>query len=52
VRGQFAAFTDPHATDVSILGRDVPGHCDVIISRRRDEVLLLAANHRSEVTRS
>jgi hypothetical protein len=45
VRGQFAAFTDPQATDMSILGRDVLDHFDVIISRRRMEVLLLAPTH-------
>jgi Aspartyl protease len=45
VRGQFVAFTDPQATDMSILGRDVLDHFDVIISRRRNEVLLLAPTH-------
>jgi hypothetical protein len=45
VSGQFAAFTDPQATDMSILGRDVLDHFDVILSRRRDEVLLLAPAH-------
>jgi hypothetical protein len=46
VRGQFAAFTDPLATDLSILGRDVLNNFDVILSRRRNEVVLLATNHR------
>jgi Aspartyl protease len=45
VRGQFAAFIDPLATDLSILGRDVLDNFDVILSRRRDDVLLLAPNH-------
>jgi len=45
IRGVMAAFTDPTATDLSILGRDVLDHFDVIISRRRNEVLLLAGNH-------
>jgi Aspartyl protease len=49
VRGQFAAFTDPLATDLSILGRDVLDHFDVILSRRRNEVLLLAPNHQYAV---
>jgi hypothetical protein len=49
VRGQFAAFTDPAATDLSILGRDVLDIFDVLVSRRRDEVLLLAGNHRYRV---
>jgi hypothetical protein len=45
IQGDFAAFTDPAAADMSILGRDVLDHFDVIISRRRHEVLLLATNH-------
>jgi hypothetical protein len=36
VRGQFAAFTDPTATDLSILGRDVLNRFDVILSRRNN----------------
>ena len=47
--GEFAAFTDPAATDLSILGRDVLNHFDVIQSRRRNEVLLLAHNHQYRV---
>jgi hypothetical protein len=49
IRGQFAAFTDPTATDLSILGRDVLNLFDVILSRRRNEVLLLATNHQYRV---
>jgi hypothetical protein len=49
VRGAFAAFTDPAATDLSSLGRDVLNHFDLILSRRRDEVLLLAPNHRYRI---
>jgi hypothetical protein len=52
VQGEFAAFTDPLATDMSVLGRDVLNHFDVIISRTRNEVLLLALVHRYIVTRS
>jgi hypothetical protein len=48
-QGGFAAFTDPTATDYSILGRDVLDHFDVILSRRRDEILLLAPPSRFEV---
>ncbi len=44
IRGEFAAFVDPTATDLSILGRDVLNHFDVILSRRRNEVLLLTSN--------
>lgn len=49
VRGEFTAFADPLATDLSILGRDVLDNFDVILSRRRDEVLFLAANHQYHV---
>jgi hypothetical protein len=49
VRGDFAAFTDPAATDMSILGRDVLNHFDVITSRRQNAVLLLAGNHQYQV---
>ena len=49
MRGHFAAFTDPAITDLSILGRDVLNHFDLILSRRRDEVLLLAPNHQYRV---
>lgn len=45
VRGEFAGFTDPTATDLSILGRDVLDHFDVLISRRRNEIWLLAPRH-------
>ena len=51
VRGEFAAFTDPRAIDISILGRDVLDNFDLILSRRHDEVLLLAPNHHYRVTR-
>lgn len=50
VRGVFAAFTDPSAMDMGILGRDVLDNFDVIVSRRRDEVLLLAGNHQYRVS--
>jgi hypothetical protein len=51
VRGEFAAFTDAAATDLSILGRDVLNNFDVILSYRRNEVLLLAPNHQYRVER-
>lgn len=50
IRGEFAAFTDPQALDLSILGRDVLDNFDLILSRRRDEVLLLAPHHQYHVT--
>jgi hypothetical protein len=49
VRGDFASFTDPSATDMSILGRDVLNNFDLIASRRRNAVLLLAGNHQYQV---
>jgi hypothetical protein len=49
IRGEFAAFNDPNASNLSILGRDVLYHIDVILSRRRNEVLLLAPNHQYRV---
>ncbi|HEV3256360.1 MAG TPA: retropepsin-like aspartic protease [Gemmataceae bacterium] len=52
VNGQFAAFLDTRATDYSVLGRDVLNNFDVIVSRRRNEVLLLAPNHQYQVTRA
>ena len=52
VKGEFGAFTDPSATDLSILGRDVLNHFDVIVSRRRNQVLLLAPNHNYVITSS
>ena len=45
IQGNISAFTDPAAADMSILGRDVLDHFDLIVSRRRNEVLLLTANH-------
>jgi hypothetical protein len=36
---------------LSVLGRDVLDNFDVIFSRRRDEVLLLAPNHSYTVSR-
>jgi hypothetical protein len=49
IRGELSAFTSPDATDLSILGRDVLDNFDVIISRRRDEVLL-APPHEYQVS--
>jgi len=37
------------ATDLTILGRDVLDSFDVITSRRRNAVLLLADNHQYKV---
>jgi len=51
VHGELAAFTAPGATDSSVLGRDVLDHFDLIVSRRRNEVLLLAPRHQYQGTR-
>ena len=52
VRGEFAGFTDPTATDLSILGRDVLDHFDMLLSWRRNETLLLAPRHRYRIESS
>jgi hypothetical protein len=49
IQGDFAAFTDPAAADMCILGRDVLDHFDLIVSRRRNDVWLLAVNHQYRV---
>jgi hypothetical protein len=49
VRGEYATFTGPHVVDLSILGRDVLNNFDVIVSRQRGEVLLIAGRHRYQV---
>jgi hypothetical protein len=49
IQGDIWAFTDPAASDMSILGRDVLDHFDVIVSRRNNEVLLLATNHQYQI---
>jgi hypothetical protein len=41
VRGEYEAFTARQVVDLSILGRDVLNNFDVIVSRPRDEILLL-----------
>jgi len=48
VRREIAGFTDPAATDLSVLGCDVPDHFDLILSRR-NEILLLALRHQYRV---
>jgi hypothetical protein len=51
VRGELAGFTDPTATDLSILGRDVLDHFDVIIRRQRGAIWLLAPRHQYRIDR-
>lgn len=47
--GQFAAFTDPKALDMSVLGRDITNHFGVLVDRPQDLVCLAAAKHRCVV---
>lgn len=49
IHSDFLAFTNPADADLSILGRDVLNLFHVIISRRLNEVLLLALNHEYRV---
>ncbi len=49
MRGTSAAFTDPLATDLSILGRDVLNHFDIILSRRNNEALFLSQRRSYQV---
>lgn len=49
LRGEFVGLTDPDASDVCVLGRDVTDNFDVILSRRRNDALLLAPTHQYQV---
>jgi hypothetical protein len=51
-RGQFAAFTDPEALDMSVLGRDISNLFALIVDRQRDLVCLLGAGHQYSITTS
>jgi hypothetical protein len=46
VNGSFAAFPNPAALDMCVLGRDVTNLFAVIVDRPQDVVCLLAGNHR------
>lgn len=50
VSGQIGVFTDPTATDVPLLGRDVTDNFSVIYSFPNQQVLLLAPPHRYQVS--
>lgn len=52
VGGEFLGLTDPSASDICVLGRDVTDNFDLILSRRRDEVLLLAPRHQYQVVQT
>ncbi len=45
VQGRFAAFRDPNALDMSLLGRDVLDIFPVIVDRPRSFVCLLGQGH-------
>lgn len=49
VRGGFIGLTDPEASDLCVLGRDVTDNFDLILSRRRDDAILLAPTHQYQV---
>jgi hypothetical protein len=44
-RGQFSAFTDPYALDMSVLGRDITDIFAVIVDRPGDTVCQLGQQH-------
>jgi hypothetical protein len=50
ITGPFLAFRSGDSGSDDLLGNDVLGNFDVIVSRRRNEVLLLAGEHAYAVT--
>jgi len=51
-RGQFAAFTELEALDLSVLGRDISNLFALIVDRPRDLVCLLGSGHQYSITLS
>jgi len=51
-RGQFAAFTEPEALDMSVIGRDISNLFALIVDRPRDLVCLLGTGHQYSITQS
>jgi hypothetical protein len=51
-RGQFAAFTEPEALDMSVLGRDISNLLALIVDRPLDLVCLLGRGHQYSITPS
>lgn len=43
--GQFAAFTDPAALDMSVLGRDITNMFALIVDRPQDAVFMITQRH-------
>jgi len=48
--GQFAAFTELEALDMSVLGRDITNLFTLIVDRPRDFVCLLGTGHQYAIT--
>lgn len=51
-RGQFAAFTELEALDMSVLGRDISNLFALIVDRPRDLVCLLGGGHQYSIAPS
>jgi hypothetical protein len=49
-KGKFAAITDPHSLDMSVLGRDITNLFALIVDRPQDVVALLGKGHRYHIT--
>lgn len=50
LRGQYAAVTDMHALDMSVLGRDVTGLFAVIVDKSANVVCMLNQRHQYIIT--
>lgn len=50
VHGEYSAFLAREPSDISILGRDVLNNFHVVISKLRDEVLILSPQHEYTVS--
>ena len=50
--GEFAAFTDLKAIDMSVLGRDLTNLFALIVDRPQDVVCMLGAKHRYVIVES
>jgi hypothetical protein len=48
-KGHFAAFTDPAALDISVLGRDISNMFALIVDRPQDVVSLLGRGHQYKI---
>ena len=48
-KGQFAAFTDAAALDISVLGRDITNMFALIVDRPQDAVCLLGRGQQYKI---